>query len=343
MTIDQATEPWMPNGFPPPSFVVEAERASALAGRGRWLAAAAILGALLLIAGILLIARSGDDGKTQLATDASTTTTQAEAAPVVPPVEGPQSAVTLPPGATTDSTALPVGPGAATTTTVAAAPVPGAPPPPPPGVLEAPGGITLPTAFTNRPPVSGQVTLRNSGPTALNFGSEAGTGLAVSPASGSIAPGAAATVNVTFTPGNLPETRVGEAYIGRIVFNGTGGSRTLEVRTVVAKPPTITPTVPNGPYVQPVLSNKGPCDGGTWAVRAVVADQPAGVRDVTAFISERGAPPKGEPMVLEPRGTWALQRQPVTRDDALRIARIEAADNHGARAVVEPNEAVCRA
>lgn len=342
MTIDQATEPWMPNGFPPPSFVVEAERASALAGRGRWLAAAAILGALLLIAGILLIARSGDDGKTQLATDASTTTTQAEAAPVVPPVEGPQSAVTLPPGATTDSTALPVGPGAATTT-VAAAPVPGAPPPPPPGVLEAPGGITLLTAFTNRPPVSDEVTLRNSGPTALNFGSEAGTGLTVSPASGSIGPGAAATVNVTFTPGNLPETRVGEAYIGRIVFNGSGGSRTMEVRTVVAKPPTITPTVPNGPYVQPVLSNKGPCDGGTWAIRAVVADQPAGVRDVTAFISERGAPPKGEPMVLEPRGTWALQRQPVTKEQALRIARIEAADNHGARAVVEPKELVCPA
>ena len=341
-TTDPSTEQWLPNGFPPPSFVVETERTSTFAGRGRWLAAAALLGVVLLIAGLLLIARSDPD-RTALRTDATTTSTRpAEAAPVpslVLPTEGDPNA-TAP--AVVDPTAT--APPAAGASTTVAAPVPGAPPPPPPRVLEAPGGITLATAFTNRPPVSGSLTLRNSGPTPLNFGSDVGqnTGFSVSPASGTIAPGATQPITVTFTPGNLPETEPGKAYVGRIVFNGSGGSRTVEVRTVVAKPPTIASTRQDGNFVVTELSNQTPCQG-KWSVRARVADQPAGVRNVTAFISEGVGTPRGTPMVLEfgdaTAGTWKIDR-PAAAGKDFKITSIKAVDRHGAEAEVEPNEVV---
>lgn len=351
--IDQSAEPWMPNGFPPPSFVVEVERTTTFAaGKGRWLAAAAILGAVLLIAGLLLIARSGDDDRTDLATSGSTTSTVAAApGPFTPsqvdPTQGDPSANTTPtilvdPNATT----APAAPGA-TTTVVAAPPVPGAPPPPPPGVLEAPGGITLPTAFTNRPPVSGSATLRNTGPTALTYGSEVGTGIAVTPPTGTIEPGASAALTVTFTPGGLPETEPGKAYVGRVVFNGSGGTRTMEVRTVIARPPTISSARQDGKYVVRVLDNQAPCEGGRWLVRANVADQPAGVRDVTVFISSNGGTPVGTPMTRRfgtaTAGIWELEQPPTTRDAGLRITSIKAVDNHGAEAEVKPNELVCPA
>ena len=348
--IDQSAEPWMPNGFPPPSFVVEVERTTTFAaGKGRWLAAAAILGAVLLIAGLLLIARSGDDDRTDLATSGSTTSTVAAApGPFTPsqvdPTQGDPSANTTPtilvdPNATT----APAAPGA-TTTVVAAPPVPGAPPPPPPGVLEAPGGITLPTAFTNRPPVSGSATIRNTGPTALTYGSEVGTGIAVNPPTGTIEPGASAALTVTFTPGGLPETEPGKAYVGRVVFNGSGGTRTMEVRTVIARPPTIAPTTQDGKYVYRVF--KEPCQpDGRWAVRANVSDQPAGIRNVSVFISTKGGTPVAFPMVLETGSTtsgfWRLDRERADPADSLRITSIQAVDNHGAAAEVKPNELVC--
>ena len=343
-TTDPSTEQWLPNGFPPPSFVVETERTSTFAGRGRWLAAAALLGVVLLIAGLLLIARSDPD-RTALRTDATTTsTTTAEAAPVpsVSPTEGDPNA-TAP--AIVDPTAT--APPAAGATTTVAAPVPGAPPPPPPGVLEAPGGITLAPAFTNRPPVAGSLTLRNSGPTPLSFGSDVGqnTGFSVSPASGTIAPGATQPITVTFTPGNLPETEVGKAYVGRIVFNGSGGSRTVEVRTVVAKPPTIKPVGQGDKYVVSSRTNSTPCEGVAWLVRANVADTPAGVRNVTAFISSNGGPAEGTPMARkfgsDTAGIWELERPPATKEQGLRITRIVAVDNHRAEAEVRPDELVC--
>lgn len=347
-TTDPSTEQWLPNGFPPPSFVVETERTSTFAGRGRWLAAAALLGVVLLVAGLLLIARSEPD-RTALRTDASTTSTSVGEAAVfpsssIPPAEGDPNA-TIQPGVVVDPNATTAPPAAGATTTTAA-PAPGAPPPPPPGVLEAPGGITLPTAFTNRPPVSGSITLRNSGPTELNFGSEVGTGIAVNPASGTIAPGATQAVAVTFTPGNLPETELGKAYVGRIVFNGSGGSRTVEVRTVVAKPPTIAPVGQGDKYVQSVFKQR--CqDDGRWAVRANVADSPAGVRNVTVFISSNGGTAEGSPMTRNfgtaNAGIWELERPAAKKEDGLRVTRIVAVDNHGAEAEVKPDELVCPA
>ncbi|MEJ7764266.1 MAG: hypothetical protein WKF86_02105 [Acidimicrobiales bacterium] len=62
MSFQEGLEPWMPNGFPPPSFVVETERTGILTGaRNRWLAVAALLGAILLMAGLLALAGSDDD------------------------------------------------------------------------------------------------------------------------------------------------------------------------------------------------------------------------------------------------------------------------------------------
>ena len=67
---DPDAEPWLPNGFPPPSFVVEPEGRLSMA-RGRSLAAAILLAAVLLVAGILFVT-DGDDG-TALKSGSTTT------------------------------------------------------------------------------------------------------------------------------------------------------------------------------------------------------------------------------------------------------------------------------
>ena len=58
IALPPGAEPWLPNGFPPPSFVVEEERTRRV-GPFVWVAAAVVL-ALLLIAAVLF-AISGDD------------------------------------------------------------------------------------------------------------------------------------------------------------------------------------------------------------------------------------------------------------------------------------------
>ncbi len=67
------TEPWMPNGFPPPSFVVGKQRVSTVvSSRSRWILVAALVGVVLLVAGLLQLAQGGSD-RTALKTGASTT------------------------------------------------------------------------------------------------------------------------------------------------------------------------------------------------------------------------------------------------------------------------------
>lgn len=62
MTVEPDTEPWMPNGFPPPSFVVGRQRVSTVvSSRSRWILAAALLGLVLLVAGLLQLTRGGSD------------------------------------------------------------------------------------------------------------------------------------------------------------------------------------------------------------------------------------------------------------------------------------------
>ncbi len=63
MTEGPGLEPWLANGFPPPSFVVETERI-AVGGaapplQSRLLLGGVILGAILLISGLILLARGG--------------------------------------------------------------------------------------------------------------------------------------------------------------------------------------------------------------------------------------------------------------------------------------------
>ncbi|HEV8115602.1 MAG TPA: hypothetical protein VGP53_05130, partial [Acidimicrobiales bacterium] len=78
MTEGPGLEPWLANGFPPPSFVVEAERVAVTGAgpplQGRLLVGGAILGAILLVSGLILMARSGGDDQTALNTAPATPT-----------------------------------------------------------------------------------------------------------------------------------------------------------------------------------------------------------------------------------------------------------------------------
>lgn len=66
MTEAPDLERWLPNGFPPPSFVVETERVAISDEspplQNRLLVGGAILGAVLLVLGLVLMASSGGDG-----------------------------------------------------------------------------------------------------------------------------------------------------------------------------------------------------------------------------------------------------------------------------------------
>ncbi|MEO5680308.1 MAG: hypothetical protein ABIS47_11635 [Acidimicrobiales bacterium] len=345
MSIPQASEPWMPNGFPPPSFVVETERTSRVSTlgprRGRWLAAAAILGVLLLIAGILAIARSGDDSK-RLATSGTTSSTALD--PLASPDSSIDPAVSLPDAGTSPSISVdpnatlpPVG-GATTPSTAAPAAAVTAPPPPP-GILTAIGNpVTIPTAYLGKP-ASGTVVLKNTGPTGLDFNSQTSTGLAASPAGGSLAPNATATVTLTLTAdgSGLAEG----AYSGRVVFGGSGGSATVDVKGKVAYPPTINP-VQRGRYVVfPPDPANGPCRM-PWDVRAAVSDS-SGLKTVVALISRNSMPAVAFPMKQDDTKAWILvDKQPPDgpANPPTTKIRIRATDNLGAEAVSDPEEAL---
>jgi len=137
----------MPNGFPPPSFRVETERTGVFTtARNRWLAAAALLGALLLMAGLLAIAGGGDD-KTALKTSpGSTAPPDTEVtfppSPDIDPLAGNFDAITVPtlpapvktvPTVPTVPPVAPSLPGPTVATAPPAVPVAPPAPSPPPG------------------------------------------------------------------------------------------------------------------------------------------------------------------------------------------------------------------
>ena len=176
MTEGPGLEPWLANGFPPPSFVVETERVAVSGGgvavggggagpplRSRLLVGGAILGAILLVAGLILVARGGgDDDQTALDTAPAITTSSI---PVVtfPPATVfepsflvPQETVpTLPPAAQT-----PISP--ITPQPPAPAPAPAPDPAPAPG--PAAGTTQQPAPTTRRP---GTPTTVQSNPTSM--------------------------------------------------------------------------------------------------------------------------------------------------------------------------------
>lgn len=282
MTPQQGSEPWMPNGFPPPSFVVETERTRGLAGpRGRWLAAAAILGAILLIAGVVLIANQGDD-QTALNTGA-TSSTLGGTGPTFP------NTGTLDPTATSlEATTVPGGgggttvPGASTTagpTTTAGRPAAG------PGVLEASTAtVTLPTAA----PFVGKVTLKNAGASPLTYSTRSNLPsiLTVDRSNGTIAPGASTEVTITLDGSKAPEGSVP----GKLAFDSNGGNKVVDVVAKIARPPVINENVgePCGTasrtcskQIKVVTQGANPCTG-RWQYSVTVSDESGQLKSVKA-------------------------------------------------------------
>ena len=90
MTADPGLEPWLVNGFPPPSFVVETERVTVGAGgpplESRLLIGGAVLGVVLLLFGLILMAQGGGGGETALNTAPETVPTSSIPVLIFPPV-----------------------------------------------------------------------------------------------------------------------------------------------------------------------------------------------------------------------------------------------------------------
>lgn len=348
MTMQPEAEAWMPNGFPPPSFVVETQRVSTFStARGRWLAAAALLGAVLLLAGILMIAKGGDD--TAVKTGPGTTVPSDDAATFPP-------STALDPTATgaeaTTGPTLPVGPnasvpgGAGGPRTTAAAPGPAAPgpagPAPPgaaPGVLEAPGNATIPTVFTAKGTSSGTIGLKNTGQGPLSYTSRATAGLSAKPGSGSIASGASVTVTLTLDGNGLAE---GDYKGGSIIFEGSGGVKTVQVTSKVAKPPTITSAGDRGGSYVDVDPPKTPCNG-PWRVKARVEDS-SKVTSVSVSVSVGPAAGNSFGMTRESgderAGIWVLGNQgQLTPGSGIKLT-FKAVDELGAEASPAPYEEI---
>ena len=162
MTEGPGLDPWLANGFPPPSFVVETERVTVDASgpplESRLLVGGALLGAVLLIFGLILLARGGgDDDETAL--NSAPVTTSTSSVPVVsfPPAtfEGsflvPEETVPLP--------TLPVAP---QIPIVPLTPAPG----PAPGTTQGPPTTTRPAGPTSVPTTATTTTSTSTSTTA---------------------------------------------------------------------------------------------------------------------------------------------------------------------------------
>lgn len=173
----QSAERWLPNGFPPPSFVVEPERRLSIA-RSRSLAAAVLLAAVLLVAGILVVTDDGDDG-TDLTSGPTTTRPSRDSGGITgfgdqttpsttvldPTAVGVEA--TTPPSSRQGSSPDPLAsnPGTNPDTTVSAPPPAGEPgeaPGPPSSFLTTP---TSASPSTTAPPTSSATTTTTAAPT----------------------------------------------------------------------------------------------------------------------------------------------------------------------------------
>lgn len=337
----QGSEPWKPNGFPPPSFVVETERTGTFVGpRGRWLAAAAILGAVLLIAGIVLIANQGDDNNTALNTGSSTTAV-GDTSPTFP------STTALDPTATLPNATVPPGgdpgitaPGATATT---AGPVTTAAPGPTaaPGVL-TPTRSSVPIARIDASVGNGEGTdtvgLKNTGASPLTFKARSNVGaLTANPSDGTIAPNETAVVTVKVEGKKAAEGTLN----GELRFESNGTSKLVTVTTTVGRPPTITDTVdastqcPTESSTNPTACSKqikptsnavgaSPCTG-PWRYRVVISDE----SNLKAVRADRDADVelKGTNNAANgPQGTWQSDEQAALQPGTTLIFTIEAID-----------------
>lgn len=166
MTTDPDLEPWLPDGFPPPSFVVETERIDGVASaRGRWMAAAAILGAVLLVASLILTTRGGgDDDEIALETAPETTTTTTLETLATFPGSTDLDPTSGSPDATTPPPTLPPAPGTSIFPTSSSTLKPSTPAPAP-GTTKRPAPTPKPTSTsTTLPPTSSTTTTTTAPP-----------------------------------------------------------------------------------------------------------------------------------------------------------------------------------
>ena len=254
---------------PPPNGVVTAPPVADPAGprRSRWLAPLAVLiAALLLAAGLLIASRSDDDD--EVATGTSTTAADTTA----PAFEEPTTSVAPP------SSLEPVIP------TTAPFEPSTAPSTGPPAVLETSlTALTIPNADTTAAPQTGRLTLSNRGGSVLTYTVQPSTALLVaSPARGTIPPGGSTDITVTLD-GSRAATVEGP-FNGTLSISGTGGTKVVQVTSLIGRPPLVADDVgercPVGgarcsrqiklaPTSQP---NASPCNT-PWAFVVRISDQ----------------------------------------------------------------------
>ncbi len=231
------SEPWMPNGFPPPSIPMPDRTSTttsvrgAVRRRGRWVAAAAAAVAALLLGAALLLpdrdvqntALRSDSTATSASADASTLpeATTAPSEPVVPLLPtGPVASA--PPGSASSAPPAPV----STAPNVAAAP----------GALSGADWVRLPRVDSTAGTQRGGLPLRNTGSSPLTYGTRSSfAGLSVDKPTGTIGPGAGVELTVT-----LDGAKAGEgAFSATLTFEGSGGTKQVTVTATVGRPPVI--------------------------------------------------------------------------------------------------------
>ena len=354
----QGPDQWMPNGFPPPSFVVETERTSTFAGaRGRWLAAAAILGALLLIAGVLLIAGQ-DDGKTALTAGTTTTafgdTTPTSPTSVLDPAASLPAATTLPggdPGTTIAggvTTPTTSGGGGGTGTTAA-------PPPATSGTLADNSTLAIPKFDSAAGPGRAALVLKNTGNGSLAFTSQSNfTGLTVTPATGNIGAGAQVEVVVALNGAAAAEG----PFSGVVSFGGTGGTQRVTVTSEVARLPVLTenadavrqcpaenapaPAVPCSKLIDTLAEEPGagPCTK-PWVFKVNVSDE-SGLNSVIATLNNTPLKTGNPASPSGPSGVWQSDQQTPLAAGEHKFT-IEAIDRFGNSRRTNERRIVCPA
>ncbi len=320
---------WLPSGFPPRSFPPgdPAPRAgAAVAGRrgarrrGPWLAAAAVLVAVLLLVGGLFVASRDDGDGPQVAAGTSTSAPDTSVPAFDPSTTAPATVVSIDPVSTTSL---------AVTSTSAAAP----------GVLE-PSVTTLavPRADATSSPTRATLAVRNTGATAVAYTTQSSSpGLTAAPARATIAPGASTTVTVTVDASRIP----GDGpFAGTLSFAGTGGTKTVQVQSVTGRPPEITDDAgeacapPSGDCSRqiqvadnPSVPTPTPCNS-PWIYSVSVADQ-SRIQAVRA-LARRGIANGDAP--LQRAGSTAVFQSapfgPLPSGIVLRFS-LEAVDEHG--------------
>ncbi len=279
---------WMGNGFPPRSFPPEAPGPPAAPiprglppdgvatappvadpaarRRSRWLAPlASLIAVLLLAAGLAIATRSGDDDR--VATGTSTTDDA-----TAPAFEEPTTSV-APPSSLEPVTPM-TAPFVPSTAPITA----------PPAVLETSlTALTIPNVDTTAAPQTGRLTLFNRGGSVLSYTAQPSTALlAANPARGTIPAGGATEITVTLD-GSRAATSEGP-FNGTLSISGTGGTKVVQVTSVIGRPPLIADDVGErcrvgatrcsrqiklGPPTQPSPS---PCNT-PWAYAVRISDQ----------------------------------------------------------------------